>query len=82
MMKEMVVSYDSAIQAGERPRKYSGRAVCPKHNSCEFGDCPHIKTHWRGTHCNRDRRDSCPTCDILPGDYVKKRREYNIAENN
>ncbi len=34
---------------------------CPNHAICPT-PCHHAELHWRGTHCNRDRRDDCPSC--------------------
>ena len=65
MKNEGAVALDYFI-SGDSHRKHGGRALCPKHDNCEFTDCRCIKPHWRGTHCSRDRRDKCPTCINLP----------------
>jgi hypothetical protein len=68
MNDKLTVTYKEAFIQGDKYRKYQGRARCPKYLSCEFDDCPHIKPHWRGTQCVRDRRDQCPSCHNLTPD--------------
>ena len=70
--------HDSEKPSGHY-RSHSGRAICPDHNNCKFDDCPHIREHWRGTHCNKDRRDKCPTCIALQKTImVKNNYNYNL----
>jgi len=80
MKGDTVISFDYYVSETTSKRKHGGRALCPRHQSCEYTDCRCIKPHWRGTHCSRDRRDECPTCMNLAPQQIKyKTKNLRIA---
>lgn len=66
-----VVGCESGSKKSRLAKKKNTRS--PKWNTCET-PCHHAEFHWRGTHCNRDRRDDCPTC-VTPSEPRRKTDE-------
>jgi len=71
-----MVIIDHSLFSGESIRKHGGRAVCPRALQCpDNAICYHAIKHWRGTHCNRDRRDNCPTCSPIGSENIKNNKK-------